>query len=126
MPNNASLVIAGDIDLADTRKLVEKWFSDVPRGQAGAADCAAPTAVLDGVKKKTITDRVQLPRLYLAWHTPALLKPGDAAMDIVVEPAVGRQELAALSAAGLRPADRAGRQRVPAVAGARQQSSCRL
>ena len=39
--------------------------------------------VLDGVKKKTITDRVQLPRLYLAWHTPALYAPGDAAMDIV-------------------------------------------
>jgi zinc protease len=39
--------------------------------------------VLDGVKKKTITDRVQLPRLYLAWHSPALLKPGDAAMDVV-------------------------------------------
>ena len=39
--------------------------------------------MLDGVKKKTITDRVQLPRLYLAWHTPALLKPGDAEMDIV-------------------------------------------
>jgi len=39
--------------------------------------------VLDGVKKKTITDRVQLPRLYLAWHTPALLKPGDAELDIL-------------------------------------------
>ena len=39
--------------------------------------------MLDGVKTKTITDRVQLPRLYLAWHTPALLKPGDAALDIV-------------------------------------------
>ena len=35
------------------------------------------------MKKKTITDRVQLPRLYLGWHTPALLKPGDAEMDIL-------------------------------------------
>ena len=39
--------------------------------------------MLDGVKKKTITDRVQLPRLYLAWHSPALLKPADATMDIL-------------------------------------------
>ena len=37
VPNNASLVIAGDIDLASTRKLVEKWFGDVPARQAGAA-----------------------------------------------------------------------------------------
>ena len=82
VPSNASLVIAGDIDLAATRKLVEKWFGDVPAGKP-VPPLTAPTAVLDGVKKKTITDRVQLPRLYLAWHTPALLKPGDATMDIV-------------------------------------------
>ena len=33
VPGNASLVIAGDIDIANTRKLVEKWFSDVPAGK---------------------------------------------------------------------------------------------
>ena len=82
VPGNASLVIAGDIDIAGTRKLVEKWFSDVPAGKP-VPPLTATTAVLDGVKKKTITDRVQLPRLYLGWHTPALLKPGDAEMDIV-------------------------------------------
>jgi len=82
VPGNASLVIAGDIDIANTRKLVEKWFSDVPAGKP-VPPINAPTAVLDGVKKKTITDRVQLPRLFLAWHTPALLKPGDAEMDVV-------------------------------------------
>ena len=82
VPNNASLVIAGDIDIAGTRALVEKWFADVPRGKP-VARLSPPTPVLDGVKQKTISDRVQLPRLYLAWHTPALFKPGDAAMDVV-------------------------------------------
>jgi len=82
VPGNASLVIAGDIDIDATRKLVEKWFSDVPAGKP-VPPLNAPTVVLDGVKKKTITDRVQLPRLFLAWHTPALLKPGDAELDIV-------------------------------------------
>jgi zinc protease len=82
VPSNASLVVAGDIDLAATRKMVEKWFSDVPAGKP-VPPLTAPTAVLDGVKTKTINDRVQLSRLYLAWHTPGLLKPGDAAMDIV-------------------------------------------
>ncbi len=82
VPNNASLVIAGDIDVDATRKLVEKWFSEIPRGKPVPA-LAPPTPVLDGVKRKTITDRVQLPRLYLAWHTPAFMTPGDAALDIV-------------------------------------------
>jgi len=79
--SNASLVIAGDIDLAEARRLVEKWFSEIPRG-ADVPPIAPPAAVLDGIKKHTMTDRVQLPRLYLAWHTPAIYQPGDAAMDI--------------------------------------------
>ena len=39
--------------------------------------------MLTGVSKKTIEDRVQLPRLYLSWLTPALYKPGDAELDVV-------------------------------------------
>src|SRR4029453_11299109 len=88
VPSNASLVVAGDIDIANTRKLVEKWFSDVRAGKPGPL-LTAPSAVLDGVKKKTITDRVQLPRLYLAWHTPPLLKPGDATLDILANVLTG-------------------------------------
>jgi zinc protease len=82
VPNNASLVIAGDIDIAETRRLVEKWFSEIPRGP-DPPPIAPPPVMLTEVKKETMTDRVQLPRLYLAWHTPALLNPGDSAMDIV-------------------------------------------
>jgi zinc protease len=82
VPNNASLVIAGDIDIAETRKLVEKWFSEIPRG-ADPPPIAPPPVTFNEVKKETLTDRVQLPRLYLAWHTPAVLNPGDASMDII-------------------------------------------
>jgi zinc protease len=81
-PNNASLVIAGDIDLATTKALVEKWFSDVPAGRP-VPPVAPPAAMLTGVSRKTMTDRVQLPRLYLAWLTPGLHRPGDAALDVV-------------------------------------------
>jgi zinc protease len=81
-PGNASLVIAGDIDSARTRKQVEEWFSDVPRGPR-AAKPKAPPARLDEVKRETLYDDVGLPRLYLSWLTPAQLQPGDAAMDVV-------------------------------------------
>ena len=81
-PANASLVVAGDIDPVKTRALVEKWFSDVPRGPE-VPPVDAPPAVLTGVTTKTLTDRVQLPRLYLAWLTPAVFEPGDAALDMV-------------------------------------------
>jgi zinc protease len=80
-PNNASLVIAGDIEFDRTRALVEKWFNEIPRG-ATVEPVAPPAAVLSGVQKKTLTDRVSLPRLYLAWLTPRLYAPGDAALDM--------------------------------------------
>ena len=87
-PANASLVVAGDIDSAKTRAAVEKWFGDVKPGPA-AEPMTIPGAQLTGVQRKTITDRVQLPRLYLAWLTPRHLEPGDGALDVVADVLAG-------------------------------------
>ena len=81
-PNNASLSIAGDIDIEKTRALIEKWFADVPRGKPVPL-IDAPPAYLSEEKRLAFEDRVQLPRLYMAWLTPAVFKPGDAELDIV-------------------------------------------
>src|SRR5262249_26431937 len=81
-PANASLVVAGDLDTAAARKLIEKYFSDVKPGPA-PEPMTIPGVALHGVQKKTITDRVQLPRLFLAWLTPAHYMPGDATLDLV-------------------------------------------
>src|SRR5436190_21509401 len=87
-PANASLVVAGDIDTGKTRQLVTKWFGDVKPAPA-PEPITIPGAVLSGVQKKTITDRVQLPRLYLAWITPRHFEPGDAALDLVADVLAG-------------------------------------
>ncbi|MBI2834152.1 MAG: insulinase family protein [Acidobacteria bacterium] len=82
-PNNASLVIAGDLEPRAARALVEQWFADVKRGPF-VAPIAPPVApVVKDVVRKTVSDRVQLPRLYLAWVTPPHFDPGDAELDIV-------------------------------------------
>jgi zinc protease len=87
-PSNASLVVAGDLDPATTRRLVEKWFGDVKPG-APPEPMTVPGAALTSVVKKTITDRVQLPRLYLGWITPPLYAPGDSALDVVANVLTG-------------------------------------
>jgi zinc protease len=87
-PANASLVVAGDIDTAKTRQLVEKWFGDV-KAAAAPEPIAIPGATLTGVQTKTVTDRVQLPRLYLAWITPRHFEPGDSALDLVADVLAG-------------------------------------
>jgi zinc protease len=81
-PNNASLVIAGDIDLDAAQALVAKWFDELPRG-ADVVPIAPPAARLSSVERRTLHDRVRLPRLHLAWLTPRRFAPGDAALDVL-------------------------------------------
>ena len=87
-PSNASLVVAGDLRMADARRLIEKWFGDVTPGPA-PEPMTIPGVALTGVQKKTITDRVQLPRLFLAWLTPRHFEPADAGLDMVADVLAG-------------------------------------
>lgn len=82
VPNNASLVIAGDIKPEETLKLVEKWFGGIPAGQPVPPQNPAAARLY---KEKTIVleDKVQLPRLYMTWISPAYFTPGDAEMDVL-------------------------------------------
>jgi zinc protease len=88
-PGNASLVIAGDIDPVKTRAAVEKWFGDVKPGPGPVPPIDYAPAMLTGVSRKTIEDRVQLPRLYISWLTPAFFNPGDAELDVVSQVLAG-------------------------------------
>jgi zinc protease len=81
-PQNASLVVAGDITYAEARKKIEYWFADVKPGKS-ADPIEVPPIGLPGVVTDTLTDQVQLPRLYLVWLSPALYRPGDAELDVV-------------------------------------------
>jgi zinc protease len=66
-PNNATLVVAGDVNTAEVRALVRQYFSEVPQGPAIERPTPAPFVVRDTAL--TLEDRVQLARLYLNWHT---------------------------------------------------------
>jgi zinc protease len=88
VPNNASLVVAGDIDPAQTKALVEKWFADVPRGMP-VPPLSRPAAALSEEKRVVLEDNVQLPRLYLVWITPPHFSPGDAELDVLASVLAG-------------------------------------
>jgi zinc protease len=65
-PNNATLVVAGDVTPAEVRSLATKYFGPIPAGPAVAKPAPQP-AVLSADKCETIEDRVTLARLTLAW-----------------------------------------------------------
>ena len=80
-PNNASLAIVGDFDPAQAKALVQKYFSTLKRGPA-VPPIKAETPKITAERRKTMTARVELPRVYMAWITSPILKPGDADADI--------------------------------------------
>ncbi len=82
VPNNASMVIAGDINVERTKTLVTKWFDEIPAGKP-VEPIDPPAASLTSEKRLVMEDRVQLPRIYMSWLTPPLFTPGDAEMDIL-------------------------------------------
>ena len=81
-PNNLSLVIAGDFDPAEAKRLIEKYFGTIPAGPALDRP-AKDFPKLDGEKIVEVKDRVPQERTYFAWHTPAFFDPGDGELDLV-------------------------------------------
>jgi zinc protease len=80
-PTNASLVVAGDVDTADAFERVRAYFEEIPPGPA--PERLQPVAALESERRLLLEDRIELPRLYLAWHSPAMFTNGDAELDLV-------------------------------------------
>ncbi|HEV7536163.1 MAG TPA: pitrilysin family protein, partial [Acidimicrobiia bacterium] len=76
VPNNASLAIVGDIDVARTKALIEKYFGTIPAGPAVVRRVVPPPPVR-AEQRVALTDAVELPRVRMAWLTPPIFQPGD-------------------------------------------------
>jgi zinc protease len=81
VPNNATLVIAGDVKFDEVKRLVEKYFGFLPRGQEPARpQYKTPPPITKEIAIET-TDDVQVPRVYLAWRGPAGFTADEAPLD---------------------------------------------
>ena len=83
-PNNAVLVLAGDIDVPTARRLVTKYFGHIPRGPANIpAQANVPT--LKARIDDRMTDRVANTRLHRVWAVPGLLDPASVPLEIATD-----------------------------------------
>lgn len=80
-PNNAVLVLAGDVDLATAKDKVTKWFGAIPAGPK-VQPVAAPVPTLPAPVNKTIKDEVATTRLYRMWAIPGLDNPDYMPLQI--------------------------------------------
>lgn len=83
VPNNATLVLAGDLQPTKTLDLVKKYFAPIPQGapRAPLAAPALPERTRPG--RLDIATSAELERVQIAWVTPAFFQPGDAALDLL-------------------------------------------
>jgi zinc protease len=79
-PDNAVLVLAGDIDVKTAKERVQHWFGDIPRGPA-IKRVDAPVPTLPAPVSKTIKDKIATTRLMRLWAVPGFKHADAAALD---------------------------------------------
>ncbi len=70
VPNNATLTIAGDIDIEETKKLVEKYFGDIPRGTKPIYRPNVVEPQQTAEVREIVYDNIQLPAVVMSYHIP--------------------------------------------------------
>jgi zinc protease len=84
-PNNATLAIAGDFDPDSAKAWVSRLFGRIPRGPALPPPPAVPAVTVARDTFLVLEDKVQLPRLYNAWHTVKAFHPDDAPLSVLAD-----------------------------------------
>jgi len=84
-PRNASLALAGDVDTDRALALVEDYFGELESGDPPPpVEFSAPPPLTSEIRL-ILEDRIELPRVYLAFHSPGLFQPDDAELDLVAD-----------------------------------------
>ena len=91
VPNNATLSIAGDIDIAETKKLVEAYFGEIKRGTKSIPRPAIEAPKLDGTVEETVFDNIQLPAVVQAYRMPKQGTDDYYALQLVTQLLSGGQ-----------------------------------
>ncbi len=80
-PNNAVLVLAGDIDVATAKPLVEKYFGDIPAGPP-VNRMKANVPEHENVRRQIMQDRVAQARIYRVWAVPGRTDAVTPSLDV--------------------------------------------
>lgn len=81
-PNNAVLVLAGDVDVPTAKRLTEKYFGAIKAGPKSVAPPAPVPAALPGPASEVMKDRVAATMLVRTWAVPGLNDPDADALDV--------------------------------------------
>ena len=70
IPNNATLTVAGDINIAQTKKWIEEYFGPIPKGTEIQRDFPTEFPITKTIRAEAFDPNIQIPAIFLAYRTP--------------------------------------------------------
>ena len=83
VPNNAVLVVAGDIDISKTKKMIQDYFGPIPKGDAVVRDMPKETPITSEIKAKAYDANIQLPATVLGYRTPSFTDKDSYVLNMI-------------------------------------------
>lgn len=83
IPNNAALVVAGDINVATTKLLIEKYFGSIPSGTPVKHNFAIEDEISEEIVASTEDPNIQIPAVIIAYRTPAMTARDAYVLDMI-------------------------------------------
>ena len=83
VPNNATLVVAGDIDVPSTKKLIEDYFGPIPRGKDIERNFPKEDPITETIEAKGYDANIQIPAIMAAYRTPSMKTRDSRVLDMI-------------------------------------------
>jgi predicted Zn-dependent peptidase len=83
VPNSAVLVVAGDIDISSTKKMVEDYFGDIPRGAEINRYYEKDDPITETISATAYDSNIQIPAVINAYRTPGFSERDSRVLDMI-------------------------------------------
>lgn len=83
VPNNATLVVAGDIDVSATKKMIESYFGPIPRGKDIERNFPKEDPITETINAKAYDANIQIPAIMAAYRTPSMKTRDSRVLDMI-------------------------------------------
>ncbi|MBT8281030.1 MAG: insulinase family protein [Flavobacteriaceae bacterium] len=83
VPNNAVLVVAGDIDVAETKKMISDYFGPIPRGADILRSYPKEEPITEEIKATAYDPNIQIPAIMVAYRTPGFAERDAYVLDMI-------------------------------------------
>ena len=83
VPNNAVLVVAGDIDISTTKKMIQDYFGDIPRGADIDRNYEKDDPITESINATAYDSNIQIPAVINAYRTPGFTERDSRVLDMI-------------------------------------------